>query len=657
MCGILGIITPKGTRTGLSPASVLHARDLMAHRGPDGAGLWTSPDGSVTLAHRRLAIVDPTPAGAQPFVLEPGSNGWKGPHAALTYNGELYNDTDLRPPLIRAGHRFRSESDTETLIRAGVDASINNTASQWATSLLRSLRGMFGLGLWVDGAGLLLARDPLGIKPLYMTRVDASTGAGTKRIPHLMFSSEIRPLLQLRMELGLRPKPDAVGVASYLMTIRTTLDNRTMFEGIETLAPGGWRVIDERTLAIAAQGIVDGAEVHAPVPTLGGAAARARGVMSESVRLHLRSDVPTCALLSGGLDSSIICAEASGRVAGLRTYCSGARSGGHGSADDFGYAAMVAECLGVSHTEAPVDRSMFEQCWTDLVESRCVPLSTPNEVAIYEVARTLRAAGNKVALSGEGADELFAGYAAPMTNALAFERGLKDVHASVAEGGVFQLHDGAWVPPEMLAQVVSAVDSPIAMARRDVAEKYRATFARCAELAGPGLPAHLEFLRMMNLSGLLLRLDSSTMAAGVEGRTPFADAAVLRFARSLPMDQKFSNTDTTQSTKRVLRDAYEGVLPSGVVRRAKASFPLPFQEWMDSVAREVLLETPFIREQFNMPLVAAIANSPGTHWRVAWPLVNLALWARSIEGITPFDSADNPCAAVRDGEPVGPCGL
>src|SRR5262245_54039242 len=183
----------------------------MAHRGPDGAGIWDA--GHVVFAHRRLAVIDPTPAAAQPFLSRDGRN-------ALVYNGELYNDTDVRRELAALGSDFRTRSDTETVLAALLT---------WGVGALPRLRGMYALAFYdARHERLLLARDPLGIKPLYWARNGASDSGETA------FASEVKPLLSLPW---LSPRPDMVTASSYLTTIRTTLGRRTLYQGIDTLEP------------------------------------------------------------------------------------------------------------------------------------------------------------------------------------------------------------------------------------------------------------------------------------------------------------------------------------------------------------------------------------------------------------------------------------
>lgn len=598
MCGIFGILTAPGAKPAFSLDEIARVRDLLAHRGPDGAGIWDG--GHVVLAHRRLAVIDPSEAGAQPFAHARG---------VLVYNGELYNDAALRQELSRGGWEFRSGADSETVLAALVT---------WGERALARFRGMYALAFYdIAGRRVLLARDPLGIKPLYWARF---VRAG---IEHLAFASEVRAIVGIP---GFPAKADLITASAYLTTIRTTLGSRTLYEGVYTLEPGE---------AVWVQGGSGGLRAT-PVPRTSAppvevrtdVESQVRDAVAESVRVHLRSDVPTCALLSGGLDSTILCTRARRELPELWTYCSGARAEGAG--DDFAFAARAAERIGSRHTEAPVTREMFRERWPAMVRHLGLPLSTPNEVAINEVARRLRADGKVVTLSGEGADELFGGYEVPLRNAAAYERAAA-TGAEARDGGLFQLDDASWIPREAKQAILHEEVYRRVEADAALVEEYRSRFDRCRQEAGSdGLGAHLRFVREVNLAGLLLRLDTATMLAGVEGRTPLADIEVARLADSLPTALKFHEGGKgVRSTKIVLRRAFGADLPIEIIERPKASFPLPFQGWVADHAH-TLRESAFAGELFTPAAIATVSARPAELWRLAWPMINLALWGREL---------------------------
>jgi asparagine synthase (glutamine-hydrolysing) len=526
--------------------------------------------------------------------------------AALVYNGELYNDAELRAELRDRGVRFRTDADTETVLAA---------LRAWGPAALPRLRGMYALAYADTAAGcVLLARDPLGIKPLYFAR--AAVGGREE----IVFASDLRAILA---HPGVRARPDLVTASAYLTTIRLTLGERTLFQGVSTLRPG-------QTLLIGCDPgpVVRDLARHLPAsPDLPSDERERTGLVREtvtdSVRRHLRADVPLCALLSGGLDSSIIAGIARHNVGELRTYCAGAE--GAQDEGDFRHARDVAARIGSIHTEVPVTREQFLQRWASMVEDLGLPLGTPNEVAIYGVAAALRAHGHKVALSGEGADELFGGYDLPLSAAAAYEAGPE---RGRTRPGAFQLASNAWVPLEAKAAVLSGEAHRATEGDAALIDQYSEEFEtlRVGAPADSPLQAHLRFQRRVNLAGLLQRLDTATMLAGVEGRTPLADVEVMRLAEALPISDKF-RPGTPPETKRILRLAFAPDLPTEVVVRPKASFPLPFQGWLAGAA-SVLQSSAFAHEVFSEAALAAVAANPAGAWPIAWPVMNLALWGR-----------------------------
>lgn len=577
MCGLAGILGAPAT-----DATLRAITRTLHHRGPDASGVDRHED--LALLHTRLIVRDPSAAGAQPMR---SSDATK----MLVYNGELYNDHELRGELEREGVRFRSSCDTETVLEA---------LGRWGTDALGKFRGMFALAYVDLGARTcVLARDPFGIKPLHA----ASLPRGG-----LIFASEPGAILA---HPEMTAEPDPIAVSAYLTTIRTTLGNRTMLRGIETLLPGEVRTYDLTGREVGARAWLPAVERCERSMT--------RGVIEDSVRAHLLSDVPLCALLSGGLDSSVIVSETSRGASSLNTFCSGAAEGG----PDFAFAAQVAAHLGVHHTEVPVTEDRFGELWGELIGAQRVPLSTPNEVAIYEVARVLRASGHVVALSGEGADELFAGYETPMQMAWSHVRSGNDLP------GRFQVRAHAWMEPEIKPGLLdpgfwSGVDED-----SELFGWYDAQFelARDEPGADDPLEAHLRLHRRINLTGLLGRLDSATMRASVEGRTPFADRVVASHAASLSMDEKcvFDGAGRAMRTKLALRDAFAADLPASVVDRPKASFPMPFQSWLVR-ERECLLSSGYLRGVLTSAAIDAVAQSPEHLWSLGWPAANLARW-------------------------------
>ncbi|MBX3364145.1 MAG: asparagine synthase (glutamine-hydrolyzing) [Phycisphaeraceae bacterium] len=597
MCGITGVAVCRGHDVGVSDADVARMRDAMAHRGPDGAGLWRGEH--VVLGHRRLAVVDVSSAGSQPMESRDG-------RFVLVYNGELYNDAELRRELSAEGVVFRSSCDTETVLES--------IARWWRDGVWR-LRGMYALACYdVRRRMLLLARDPLGIKPL-VTWQGARGGT-----VEFAFASELPALLK---HPRVERTPNLRTLSAYMTTIRTTLGAMTLYEGVLALRPGECVEVD---LSGDAPEYVsfDWWREHRPVRGGGAdAAGRVREVVEDSIRRHLRADVPTCALLSGGLDSTIVCSVAKASLGELRTYCAGARD--EGEAPDFTYARLVAGMLGTTHTEAPVTRELFLERWRELVRRLGRPLSTPNEVAIHEVSERIRADGCVVTLSGEGADELFGGYDQSLRAAAKFVR-----EQPRGDGGAFEYASAAWAGLDAKRLLFRSEVWDAVGRDESAVELYRREFGMCLDRAGDAHQAHLMMQRRVNLTGLLERLDGATMLASVEGRTPLADLEVALCAESLPMEEKFVEGEggAAAQTKRVLRRAFSREVPEAVLARPKASFPLPFQGWVGGMA-EVIRGSGLLSALFRPSAIETVADAPEEFWHLAWPMANLALWGES----------------------------
>ncbi len=628
MCGLLGIVAPPGRRPGVSAGTAALMRDRLTHRGPDDAGLVEHHN--VLFAHRRLKVIDPD-AGVQPM--------WSTDRRyLLIYNGELYNDAAIRRELSQ--HRrvaFTTNCDTETLLHALI---------VWGEAALSRLRGMFAFALYDFAENrMLLARDPLGNKPLYYARVGrefvvASQPGAVAAHPDMAI------------------EPDLAVVSAYLSTIRTTLGRRTMFAGIQTVLPGECvevRFVDGRPVTSSRE---YWAEPEATRDDLSfeDATALVREAVIESVAAHLRSDVPRCLLLSGGLDSAIIatiCRDL-GAADIMQTWCAA-------DADDCGedrrFASMMATHLGARHHEAIIDESSFQRIWLELVSRNGVPLSTPNETAIRAVAASLKPHAT-VALSGEGADELFGGYAMPILCGLdaihadltrgkgtardRFAAELAAQYGSAALGSEVDhyLRCNCWIPTDRKGTLLSESAMRAAEFDRLLVAEIAGQFAREDETNLEAEQRLLRVHRRINLTGLLGRLDTSTMAESVEGRTPFADARLAELAASLPFEHKFkapraadggwSSAAQTLArgaveTKCVLRAAFARDVPLEILQRPKASFPLPFQHWLTPVVQR-LIKSAAVGAIIRGEAMSALCADPAGNWLTLWPVANIALW-------------------------------
>ena len=569
MCGIAGLVAFDGAWTDPALAPALGA--ALAHRGPDGEGVFSSP--RALLVHRRLAIIDPSPAAAQPMA-----------HAAgryqLTYNGEVYNHRALRAELEARGERFTTASDTEVLLRLLVVDG---------PEALARARGMFALALWDDARGALtLARDRFGIKPLYVAR-DARRVA---------FASEIGALL--RAGLASRA-PSPAGVLAYLSwaSIPAPL---TWLRDVEALAPGTWRTWTadggsrEGRFADAAAAYATG-EPAADEPALReivGAAVR------DSVRAHLTAAVPVGLFLSAGVDSGAVVSAARSVGGGaLHTYTVAVDEAAwsEGAA-----AARVAAAFGATHHELRVDGSAIARDWPAILD--CLDQPTADAVNTYYVSRAVAGTGVKAVLSGVGGDELFGGYpsfarvpaglriaralgpamratGAAAAAALPAWRAAKWKHFA-AEPDVAQAYRAlrGFVMPGELPSIAGPA---LADARQEAEAQLAAVEERLFTPAGPETPvaavARLEtcgFLR----SQLLRDIDAVSMAHGLEVRVPFVDH-VLQHAVWPALGGHPSLLDG----KRLLHETLERPLPAEVTAGPKRGFTLPFDAWMRTALR------------------------------------------------------------------------
>lgn len=570
-------------------------RDNLSHRGPDGAGVWSAP--GVFLGQRRLEVIAPGEAGRQPMASRDGR--W-----VIVYNGELYNDPQLRVELAQRGQEPDSPSDTATLCQV---------LSAWGPQGLRKCRGMFAIVAYdtVD-KHLILARDPLGIKPLCYALAQPTDGGG----PELVIASEVAALFE---HPHLSPSIDPLGLTAYLATIRLSTEGRTLFDGVSMLLPGRVQEIDLRDPQLAT--------TSWDLPIEGESSNDLRALIEESVSQHLRSDVPVCVLLSGGLDSTIIAATTRRHRLRLPTFGAGDELDDPES--DAAFARRLAEQWDLPHRSITMTQDRFVAGVRTLIERTGQPVSTPNETAIHALGCAIRAGGCKVALTGEGADELFGGYHLPLRQAAEYLDNGGD------DPAVAFLLANAWVSPHMMPLVLGPRLARIAEFAGWLVQAYRDAYESEASRPGPALSprdeamrASMRLMRRTNLTGLLQRVDSALSQSGVEGRTPLADRVIAAYADGLPLDQKFDlSLPPHEGTKIALRRAFDGAVPPEILNRPKASFPLPFQGWLGPLFDDLRGE-PIIDEIFNRDAWDLVAQDPQANWAQAWPMVNIGLWAK-----------------------------
>lgn len=624
MCGILVIAAAGRDRPSVDLRTALRMRDRMEHRGPDGAGIRA--EGPAIIGHRRLAIIDPA-GGDQPWIEPPcpgaGDSTIEG-ELVLAYNGELFDADRLRADLPGP---WRTRCDTEVVARV---------LQRHGAAGLPMLRGMYAIAAWWPKRRvLLLARDPLGIKPLHWSVVDAPGG------PEVVAASEIPAILD---HPHVRAEPDWATVSSYLSTIRLTLGDRSLYHGIRTLRPGERVRFD---LSASSPRPLHGQDERLstiwpsadPAPIDDAAVEETRSVVESSIRSHLVADVPVGAMLSGGIDSTVIAATIRGEGRDLRTWCAGARESIDAEGGDPHHAAMAARALDTRHETVGLTRSDFAERWPWLVERLGLPLGTPNEVAIHAVAQSARA-HVPVLIGGEGADELFAGYGGAVDAILRRSESFIP-GAPVPSATSVLIEVSSWIPPALKPRVLTpdALDA----AGHDVELLEDLQRDTAAADARPGDPRPLlAALGRRNLAGLLARLDTATMLESIEARVPFADPMVALAAARMPLSRLAARVgaevpiptagaagvapaaESRLETKRILRQAFRGRVPDAIARRPKASFPLPLAEWVaDGVDA---LDSASARTVLREDAIATVRSDPRGHALAAWPMINIARW-------------------------------
>lgn len=624
MCGLAGIVSAQMQPQFGAQLSLLS--DGLAHRGPDDVGflVWHDnaasilgrdaaalPPGRVGLVHRRLSIIDLATSGWQPMLDDGGQH-------AIAFNGEIYNYRELRASPDLADQAWRGTSDTEVLAAL---------LARRGLSVLREVTGMFAFA-WLDIAKreLCLARDPFGIKPLHYSCRDGL----------FAFASELRPLLAIG---AARPRVSRRALYRYLRHAVTNADGETMFADIHEVPAGHvLRVPLDRPAAFTLEAYWR----PSPRPAfMGDAVAELRRLFLHSVDLHLRADVPVAATLSGGVDSS-------GIVAAMR-HISGAGplplftfSVPGATTDESSWARRMADAVGGDlHLVTPNGDELAGDL-DDLIRQQEQPFQTTSIWAQARVFRAVRAAGFKVVLDGQGADELFGGY--PVFRAARLKALLRrgDVGASMALLRAAAPHQrilllqalGSAVPPSLGPALRRLVGKPLLPDWLDAGYfRHAAEPPRVIVDAEPLQRALIEAQTLTSLPMLLRYADRNAMAVSLENRTPYLTAELADFAASLP-DELLVGGDGTM--KLVLRQALRGLVPDAILdRRDKVGFATPEAEWFASSASLRAL----VRDSAASPLppcftpamqarLATIGAGLAPFDAVAWRGMNVIRWTR-----------------------------
>jgi asparagine synthase (glutamine-hydrolysing) len=615
--------------------------DTIAHRGPDDEGYYAS--GQVGFGFRRLSIIDLN-SGHQPLSNEDDSV-W------VVFNGEIYNYLELRQELQLKGHRFKTKTDTEVIV---------HLYEEYGASCVDKMRGMFAFAVWdAREKVLLLARDRVGIKPLYYSL----------RKNALVFASEIKALLaDPEVEAGVRPEMIDEFLTFYYMP-----GSETIFRGIQKLDAGCVLTVKHGAVKIQRYWDLDFTTRQRPLKD---AMAELEGLLDESVRLHMISDVPVGFLLSGGVDSTAVLGLATGKTSQrLSSYTLGFDA--EGITDERPYARLAARTYGSEHHELTISSRQFQEFLPKYVWHMEEPVCEPPAIALYFVSR-LAKDYVKVLLSGEGGDEAFGGYQnyrslvwlerlkrvlGPLNPMVS--RGLSGLNGVLKSSKISRFAPLLTVPFD--SYYYSRTSSPFCVFKSRAAALYSSDFRQSLRANGPpdALQPYFEnsakfdrVNRMLYMDtktwltdDLLLKADKMTMANSIELRVPLLDHKLLEFAASLPGNYKVRGFTTKYIAKKVLGR----MVPKEILERRKTGFPVPYASWLKTDLKDWLVDLVLSREAVSrgyfdkkgIEVLLSEHQSSGRHSKELFSLAVLELWHREFLKKTGAHSAREA--------PVGAC--
>jgi asparagine synthase (glutamine-hydrolysing) len=626
MCGINGIALSSDSERRISERELECMRDVLTHRGPDAAGIFV--DARVGLGHRRLSIVD-VAAGAQPMTNEDGT-------LQIVFNGEIYNHTGFRQSLEASGHVYRTHCDTETIL---------HLYEEFGEGCVEQLRGMFAFAIWdANKRELFIARDRLGVKPLYY----AQTADGS-----LYFASEIKALFEtgaIKPELNFRALPD------YLAN-HAPSGEETLFSGIKRLLPGHTMRWRDGLLEIRSYWDVSFQPNENDRRSDADYVAEWRDLFRESVQLRLMADVPLGMFLSGGIDSSAIAAVMSGMVSEpIKTF---SVAFAEREANELEYARVVARAFKTNHHEVVVSPVEFLGALPELVWHEDEPIAHPSSVALFFVSQ-LASKYVKVVLTGEGSDELLAGYGRYRKTILnlqlgaTYEQLLPSAARQVVRKQITNLAESRLKQKlartffNLPANLESIYFDNFAVFSRAMQSQLLTAEAR--ERSGALDPYavmrsvlhHTDADSLLNellavdlktyLHELLMKQDQMSMAASIESRVPFLDHKLVEFSAALPERMKLRGG----TTKYILRASMKGILPAEILNRPKMGFPVPVGAWFRNAHRwvideYVLSERTLSRGLFDPDYLRSLVQrhqQGENHSERIWSLVNFEIWQR-----------------------------
>ena len=650
MCGICGIFNYGNSAQTFDEALLVRMSDAIKHRGPDDSGTFVSPDHRVGFGFRRLSIVDLSPAGHQPMLTSDRS-------VCIVFNGEIYNHQVLRKELEAKGYRYRSRSDTETILYAYQEYGLN---------FIHKLLGMFSLALWDEKKKLLvLVRDRIGIKPLYYTVVDGQ----------FIFGSEIKAILQ---HSSVPREPNLQALDAYL-TFLISPAPLTMFKNIHKLEAGHFMVVGQ-------DGVIRKEQYWDPVPlgqqpsididgtpiphsrlldngsgmTEESCISTIRSLLKQSIKDRMMSDVPFGVFLSGGIDSSTnvaLMAELMDRP--VDTFSVGFSD--LEKYNELGYARQIADQFKTNHHEVMIDQSIALDFLPGLIYHQDEPLADPVCIPLYFVSKLARDNGTIVVQVGEGSDEQFAGYNS-MLRELRFYKTFWKAYRSLPAFARSAIHKSAEAYFQRTQRYLAldyirkglegeellwggAVNFTETHKRRLIAREQRVEDPLPQALAAQW---HAEILRRDPSADylkrmiyvefksrlpelLLMRVDKVSMATSIEARVPFLDHRMVEYSMTIPQQFKVKNGET----KYILKKAVEGIVPDNIIYRKKQGFAAPVSEWLRNewsafaesrILSSTLVQEGMLRQDFIKTMVKSHRERKIDAGQNIWNLLNLVLW-------------------------------
>jgi len=618
MCGVAGILNLNNRQVTNLEHSLSTLNRLQKHRGPDGEGVWLHENEHVGLAHVRLSIID-LETGQQPML----SNSKN----AITYNGEIYNFEELKKEIGESN--FSTNSDTEVILKA---------YERWGVDCISKFRGMFAFALWDESKSkLFCARDRFGIKPFYYTIVDDI----------FYCASEIKALLPFVKEID----TDKDSLNDYL-TFQFTLGEKTLFKGIKQLEPGHLLTIENSQISVKKYW-----EVYYNLDfshTEQYFIEQTRELMGDSIRLHLRSDVPVGAYVSGGRDSSIVAALASQIETSEFQAFTGKFSYGEGY-DESMYARDLSQQYSFNLHELDIKSTDFVSSIHKIIYHLDQPVAGPGSFPQYQISQ-LASEHRKVVLGGQGGDEIFGGYARYLI--AYFEQCIKGaIEGSLNNGnfvvtyesiissleslkqykpllkqfwskGLFETIDRRYFDLVNRAPTLEDEVNWDAIGKSSTCDEFTKIFLgdNVGHESYFDLMTHFDFKTL--LPALLQVEDRMSMAHGLESRVPFLDHKLIELAATIPADIKFKNGEL----KRLLVRTFDPILPNSITQRKdKMGFPVPLNEWMQGELKDFIcgiFETGRDRgrEFFNTDVILENLSKEGKFSRKIWGLLSLEVW-------------------------------